>query len=208
MKYLELIKGQFTAEHEARAKQQEPYVAYSEETGGVMYTFIPEPVTGPADNEIWYTTTDGAIIQFEKDSLGDSKVIKNEYKDKIGIITFDKPITVLNFGFLQYYRESHGEYYSYPSLESVILPDSVTSLECGAVGNQWLDDNLALTSITLGLGLQFIASQAFFGCETLTDIIYKGTISQWNNIVKEENWYLKDHINTTVVHCSDGDIAL
>ena len=44
MKYLELIKGQFTADHEARAKQQEPYVAYSEEAGGVMYTFIPKPV--------------------------------------------------------------------------------------------------------------------------------------------------------------------
>lgn len=43
MKYLELIKGQFTADHEARAKQQEPYVAYSEEAGGVMYTFIPKP---------------------------------------------------------------------------------------------------------------------------------------------------------------------
>lgn len=42
MKYLELIKGQFTAEHEARAKQEEPYVAYSEEAGEVMFTFIPE----------------------------------------------------------------------------------------------------------------------------------------------------------------------
>lgn len=42
MKYLELIKGQFTAEHEARAKQEEPYVAYSEETGGVMYSVIKE----------------------------------------------------------------------------------------------------------------------------------------------------------------------
>lgn len=52
MKYLELIKGQFTADHEARAKQQEPYVAYSAEAGGVMYNFIPEPVVGPADNEI------------------------------------------------------------------------------------------------------------------------------------------------------------
>ena len=42
MKYLELIKGQFTADHEARAKQEEPYVAYSVETDGVMYNFIPE----------------------------------------------------------------------------------------------------------------------------------------------------------------------
>lgn len=45
MKYIELVKGQFTAEHEARAKQEEPYVAYSEEAGGVMYTFIPAPAT-------------------------------------------------------------------------------------------------------------------------------------------------------------------
>lgn len=40
MKYLELVKGQFTAEHEARARQEEPYVAYSEEAGGVMYNIV------------------------------------------------------------------------------------------------------------------------------------------------------------------------
>ena len=59
MKYLELIKGQFTAYHEARAKQEEPYVAYSEEAGGVMYNFIPESIEESSNGEIRYTTVDG-----------------------------------------------------------------------------------------------------------------------------------------------------
>ena len=37
MKYLELVKGLFTAEHEARATQQESYVAYSVEADRFMF---------------------------------------------------------------------------------------------------------------------------------------------------------------------------
>lgn len=42
MKYLELVKGKFTAEHEVRAKQADPYVAYSIEDDKLMFNLIPE----------------------------------------------------------------------------------------------------------------------------------------------------------------------
>jgi hypothetical protein len=53
-----------------------------------MYTFIPEPYFGPADNEIWYTTTDGSIIS---PNLYD--VCDNTYENGQGVITCNGPIT-------------------------------------------------------------------------------------------------------------------
>jgi hypothetical protein len=45
MKYLELVKGLFTAEHEERAKQADPYVAYSIEANRLMFSIVPEETT-------------------------------------------------------------------------------------------------------------------------------------------------------------------
>jgi hypothetical protein len=43
MKYLESVKGLFTDVHEARAKQVDPYVAYSKEADKFMFNLPPEP---------------------------------------------------------------------------------------------------------------------------------------------------------------------
>lgn len=45
MKYIELVKGLFTTEHEARAKQVDPYVAYSMEADKLMFNLPPESAT-------------------------------------------------------------------------------------------------------------------------------------------------------------------
>lgn len=45
MKYIELVKGLFTADHEARAKQADPYVAYSMEADKFMFNLPPESAT-------------------------------------------------------------------------------------------------------------------------------------------------------------------
>ena len=48
MKYLELVKGLFTTDHKVRAKQADPYVAYSKQADSFMFTIAPEPVAiGP-----------------------------------------------------------------------------------------------------------------------------------------------------------------
>lgn len=52
MKYIELVKGVFTADHEARAKQVDPYVAYSAEAGKLMFSIVPE------ENQIEYQLVD------------------------------------------------------------------------------------------------------------------------------------------------------
>ena len=178
MKYLELIKGQFTADHEARAKQQEPYVAYSEEAGGVMYTFIPEPVVGPADNEIWYTTEDKQVIEPNITTPGGgpsstildrfgANIISNTYSN-LGIIKFDNNIDKIG----------EASFMGFENLTEIYIPKSVKK----------------------------IGSGAFTDCYNLTSIIFIGTIEEWDNITKGYNW--NNQVPTTYVQCSDGQVAL
>lgn len=47
---------------------------------------------------------------------------------------------------------------------------------------------------------------AFLGCVKLEELIYDGTIEQWNSIRKDFQW--NTGIPATVVHCTDGDVTL
>lgn len=57
--YLKLFPDGFddTLE-ERRAIENWPFVGYDELTEELVFTTIPKPATGPADNEIWYSTVD------------------------------------------------------------------------------------------------------------------------------------------------------
>lgn len=65
----------------------------------------------------------------------------------------------------------------------------------------------ALTDVTIGKGINTIASQAFGFCESLTEIKYTGTMAEWNAITKADLWK-NGSTNLTQVICSDGTITL
>lgn len=68
MKYIELVKGLFTDIHVARAKQMDPYVAYSTEDDKFMFNLPPEPQE-PVVYGSYVTFTaeqDGSSIGLEK----------------------------------------------------------------------------------------------------------------------------------------------
>ena len=64
------------------------------------------------------------------------------------------------------------------SLTSIVLPDSVTSIE-------WW---------------------ALCGSTSSTDITFQGTIAQWKKINIRDSW--NHNIPATVVHCTDGDVEI
>lgn len=64
-KYLAYYETEWPANiAELTAVENKPFVGYLGGTKEVKYTVIPEPVTGPADNEIWYRTNNNLPVSF------------------------------------------------------------------------------------------------------------------------------------------------
>lgn len=68
------------------------------------------------NNQIWYTTIDGTIIEPSTDGFG-ANIESNTYANGKGIITFDDDVTSL------------GSFYGCTPLASVTIPYSVTSIQ-------------------------------------------------------------------------------
>ena len=145
---------------------------------------------GPANDEIWYTSSDGNIVApYAASAL--PTIVSNTYSDGKGVIKCDSDIT------------SIGKYtfYDCSGFTSVIIPNSVTS-----IGDWAFRDCFGLTSVTIPNSVTSIGELAFSYCNSLTSISYIGTISQYNAISKGGNWH--QNVPATVVHCTDGDAPI
>ena len=120
-----------------------------------------------------YTTSDGKIVESYLNSSFGATILSNTYKDGIGIIEFDAPITSIG----------DGAFFNCISLTSVTIPDSVTSIgECAFCQCS------SLTSVTIPDSVTEIGIYAFDGCSSLTSItipdsvISIGAHAFWNCI--------------------------
>lgn len=86
------------------------------------------------------------------------------------------------------------------SLVSVKIPNSVTMLGSSAFYNC-----NSLTSVTIPNSVTRIESYTFSGCSSLESINFKGTIEQWNAIIKGNSWNYGVATDCTIT-CSDGTI--
>ena len=87
------------------------------------------------------------------------------------------------------------------SLSRVDIPDSVEVINERAFANC-----AGLTSMTLGTNLKYVDKNVWYLCSELTSLSYKGTVEQWNKILKDEYWNNRSSIQ--IIHCIDGDINL
>ena len=74
-------------------------------------------------------------------------------------------------------------FYGYPNLQTIIIPESVTS-----IGNNAFSGCKGLTSITIPESVTSIGASAFYNCSSLKTINYTGTEEQWNAISKGTDW--------------------
>ena len=107
------------------------------------------------NNKIFYTSTDGQIVNPHRiDGFG-SNIISNTYSEGVGIIEFDGDVTKIGYTAFSYCN----------TLQTIVIPDSVTSI--GSYAFSYCD---SLTSITIPDSVTSIGENAFFTCNRLTSI--------------------------------------
>lgn len=174
--------------------------------GGVKYTVIPIP---QPDNEIWYTTSDGGVAEFQPIDpfTGEfyNTVVSNVYENNKGVITFQKPLEKfagdLAMG-ATFWDEEFAISYN-DKITSLILPNSVKTLEIFPfVGLKNVQEIIIPNSVT-SLGAGALVSTEVDNHK----YIYNGTMAEFKAISTKEN-----SINTAngelIIHCTDGDITI
>lgn len=105
--------------------------------------------TKPANNEIWYTTTDGKQLDLIEDRFG-TTIKSHKQRDGMWVVTFDSDLSMLGKDGSMY-----GAFESMKTLKSVVLPDGMTKLGAYSFYNC-----TKLESVVLPANLKTIGSQS------------------------------------------------
>ena len=114
------------------------------------------------NNVIYYTSSDGNIVEPSTTGTFGASIISNEYVDGIGMITFSDGLTVLG----------DCAFCNCSNLTSIILPNGVTSISFEAF---W--GCSSLTSIIIPQTVTEIGRYAFYDCNNLKNIIIPNAVT-------------------------------
>ena len=108
---------------------------------------LPEPwvPSGPANDEIWYTSSDGKIVTPDRTSSLPT-IVSNTYVDGKGVIKFETDVTSIGYN----------AFYGRESLSSVMIPYSVTG-----IGQNAFKECGGLTSVTIPNSVTSVGWYAF-----------------------------------------------
>ena len=110
---------------------------------------------GIPNNEIWYTSSDGEVVEtYGTDDFG-ARFVSNTYENGKGVIRFDGNVTSIR----------NSAFYECSSLTKVTIPNSVTSIEAYAFGSC-----SSLTKVTIPNSVKYIGNNAFSDCISLTNV--------------------------------------
>lgn len=135
------------------------------------YDYSPSVVIAslgtPADNEIWFTTTDGLHLISMDESAFDAEVADIEYSEwDFNIIRFKSKVTEIG----------DNAFNRCTNLYNISLPNSIKT-----IGNRSFYDCNNLECLTLGSGIKSIGSEAFGTCYQLYSL-HIPSIAAWCQI--------------------------
>ena len=116
---------------------------------------VPEDDQNSLWNEIYYTTTDDQELKPNNTSSLEANIVSNEYKDGLGVITFDGPINTIPSGFMN----------NATRLKTISLPSTVKTLKSSAFN---VCNNL--TQVEMSKNVKAIENSVFYGCSNLATI--------------------------------------
>ena len=132
---------------------------------------------------LYYTSSNGKIVTpYDSSSFG-ATIVSNTYKDGVGVIEFDSPITTIG---IYAFAECS-------SLTSVTIPDSVTE-----IGEVAFAGCSSLERVTIGDSVTTIGEGAFANCSSLTSV----TIG--NSVTTIGWWAFQDCSSLTSVTIPDS----
>ncbi|MBP3289804.1 MAG: leucine-rich repeat protein [Alistipes sp.] len=118
--------------------------------------------TLPPSNEIWYTSTDGKIVEPNNSNAFGANIVSNTYEEGKGVIKFDGDVTEIGEKAFEWCR----------NLTSITIPDSVT-----VIGEDAFSDCSSLTSVNIGDSVTTIGRSAFYYCSSLTTITIPDSVT-------------------------------
>ena len=121
----------------------------------------PEPIVDyPPDNELWYTTLSGRILEVSNNFCPGLILLSNTYKNGLGVLRFDFPVSTFAEWALWYNSD----------VESLIVPSSVkvTSYSC-------FRENMNLKRVVFAPGLIVLGDSSLHHNEGLQEVLLPDT---------------------------------
>lgn len=143
----------------------------------------PTTTPSPANNQIFYTSTNNAVVTPNRSNVYGANIVSNTYTNGQGVIEFDGPVTSIGLAAFD----------GCSTLKTVTLPGSVTS-----IGDEAFWNCTKMTSINIPNSVTSIGSGAFWSCEKLQSIIMPDSVTS----VGDEAFSYCHDLSTLVISSS------
>ena len=143
----------------------------------------------PATHEIFYTSTDGSIVEPYDVTVFGAVLLSNTYENGVGVLSFDRPLTIIG----------QSAFSGTSKITEIVLPDGITKIDTSAF--RGCSD---LKNINIPDGVKSIGMYAFEYCSSLTSITIPDSVTKINKPGSYGEGTFRGCISLTTVTLGNG----